>query len=463
MARPRKQTYTMQQYLEKMQDQDIRSDQDVQRLSGAWNKNMINELIYTVLTNNYMPPIILGEEKNSQLWVIDGLQRSSSLALFRYGNYKITSSIEEPVICYRAKAKDENGNVKIDGNGDVVWKDAEFNIKNKTYDRLPEELKKRFNEYQIETVIHEGYEMNQISKLVRRYNNHQAMNAAQKAFTYVDVFAREIRRILGNKFFINNASYREKEKRNGTLERVVLESIMCMFHLDNWKRQSKKISTYLNENATTEEFEILDRNLTRLENILTDDLYSIFTSKDTYIWLTLFHKFTNSGLDDCKFAEFLTAFKDELNTVEVNSMTFYTLDENRSTKDKSVIMDKLEVLESLMCEYLHINKEDLKEVDVLDFVRENVNPDVTQEDIGLYKDMLRDFSSKVDEKSKLLDNQNQASMIAIIAYACDRDMQIDSWILDYSNRNDSYIDDQVENFQYMKCDMEEFIKLSEVA
>ena len=142
---------------------------------------------------------------------------------------------------------------------------------------------------------------------------------------------------------------------------------------------------------------------------------------------------------------------------------FYTLDENRSTKDKSVIMDKLEVLESLMCEYLHINKEDLKEVDVLDFVRENVNPDVTQEDIGLYKDMLRDFSSKVDEKSKLLDNQNQASMIAIIAYACDRDMQIDSWILDYSNRNDSYIDDQVENFQYMKCDMEEFIKLSEVA
>lgn len=453
----------MQQYLEKMQDQDIRSDQDVQRLSGAWNKNMINELIHTILTDNYIPPIILGEEKNSQLWVIDGLQRSSSLALFRYGNYKITSSIEEPVICYRAKARDENGNVKIDGNGDVVWKDAEFNIKNKTYDRLPEELKKRFNEYQIETVIHEGYEMNQISKLVRRYNNHQAMNAAQKAFTYVDVFAREIRRILGNKFFINNASYREKEKRNGTLERVVLESIMCMFHLDNWKRQSKKVSTYLNENATTEEFEILDRNLTRLENILTDDLYSIFTSKDTYIWLTLFHKFTNSGLDDCKFAEFLTAFKDELDTVEVNGMTFYTLDENRSTKDKSVIVDKLDVLKTLMCEYLNINRQDLEEINIVDFVRENVNSDVTQEDIGLYKDMLRDFTLKVDGNSKLLDRENQASLTAIIAYACNRDIQIDDWILDYFNRNDSYIDNQVENFQYMKCDMKEFIKLSEVA
>ena len=37
-----------------------------------------------------------------------------------------------------------------------------FFIENKTFDRLPEELKKKFNEYQIETVIHEEYEMNQI-------------------------------------------------------------------------------------------------------------------------------------------------------------------------------------------------------------------------------------------------------------------------------------------------------------
>jgi len=463
MARPRKQTYTMEMYLGKMKDMDIRSDQDVQRLSGAWNKNMINELIVTVLTDNYIPPVILGEEKNSQIWIIDGLQRSSSLMLFRYGNYKITSSVEEPVIRYRTKAKDENGDVKIDGNGNVVWEDAEFNLKNKTYDRLPEELKKKFNEYQIETVIHEGYEMNQISRFVRRYNNHTAMNAAQKAFTYVDVFAREIRGILGNQFFINSTGYKEKEKRNGSLERVVLESVMCMFHLGNWKKQSKQLGAYLNENATIEEFKILDQNITRLENILTDDLYSIFTSKDTFIWMTLFHKFTNSGLEDSRFAEFLTAFKDGLNLAEVNGMTFYTIDENRSTKDKSVIMDKLDILETLMCDYLDIDKGDLEEVNVLDFVRENVDPDAAQEDVELYKDMLRDFALKVDGNSKLLDRQNQASLIAIIAYACNRDIQIDAWIVDYFNRNDSYIDNQMENFQYMKCDMEDFVKMSDVA
>ena len=153
MAKPRKQTYTLEMYLNKMKDADIRSDQDVQRLPGQWDKSTINELIVTVLTDSYIPPIILGEEDSSQLWIVDGLQRSSSLMLFRHGNYKVTSSVEEPLIHYRAKAKDENGGIKMDGNGDIVWEDAEFNIKNKTYGSLPEELKKRFNEYQIETVI----------------------------------------------------------------------------------------------------------------------------------------------------------------------------------------------------------------------------------------------------------------------------------------------------------------------
>lgn len=34
MAKVRRQTYTLGMYLQKMRDQDIRSDQDVQRLSG---------------------------------------------------------------------------------------------------------------------------------------------------------------------------------------------------------------------------------------------------------------------------------------------------------------------------------------------------------------------------------------------------------------------------------------------
>ena len=74
----RKQTYSLDQYLKLMNAETIRTDQECQRLSGQWNANMINELIATVLTDNYIPPIILGEETVNGItrqWIIDGLQR----------------------------------------------------------------------------------------------------------------------------------------------------------------------------------------------------------------------------------------------------------------------------------------------------------------------------------------------------------------------------------------------------
>ena len=65
MKNIRKQTYTLEQYLKDMKAEKIRTDQECQRLSGQWNPNMVNELIASVLTDDYIPPIILGEETTS--------------------------------------------------------------------------------------------------------------------------------------------------------------------------------------------------------------------------------------------------------------------------------------------------------------------------------------------------------------------------------------------------------------
>lgn len=457
MAKTRKQTYTMDMYLSKMKDRDIRSDADVQRLSGQWDKGMINELVVTILTDDYIPPIILGKELNSQLWVIDGLQRSTSLMNYRYGNYKITSTIEEPIISYRAKAKDENGQIKIDKKGNIVWEDATFNIKNKTYDDLPEELKKKFNEYQIETVIHEECDMKRISKLIRRYNNHTSMNTSQKAFTYIDNFAREIRNIVDNRFFTDCGRYTEKERTKGVLERVVLESIMCMFHLEHWKKQTKQINKYLNENSSKEEFEKLNHNLHRLEKIITNDISDIFTSKDSFIWLTLFNKFTYLEIEDEKFAEFLKAFKNKLRNKPVNGELFDTVDKNKGTKDKAVIIDKLYILETLMYEFFDINKEDAENMDILVFVKKNVNPDVGLEDIIQYNEVLECLISKIEHSSELLNKYNRPSMIALVAYSFHHDIDLDEWIVDFFEKNHTFIKNQQKNYCCMVDDLNQYI------
>lgn len=458
MERPRRQTYTMSMYLEKVRDKDIRDDQDVQRMSGAWNNLMSSELVVSILNDEYTPPIILGTEKNSQSWIIDGCQRTSTLMMFRYGNLKISSNIEEPIIKYRAKVRDAEGNILIDGNGDFIWEDRGFDIRRKIYAKMPEELQKKFDEYQLETVIHENYSQEQISRLVRRFNFSRAMNTAQKSFTFCDRYARRIREILKRKFFIE-APHTKVERRNGSVERIILETIMTMFHLNDWKK-SVQIGAYVNEHSEMKEFDILENNIARLENIVTDDLYSLFTSRDSFLLFTLFHRFNDIGLDDVKFADFLYAFKNGLCEKEIDGMVFY--ESGRSLKDRNVIVEKLYLLETLMYEFLGIPKPELEpEMDlesILPFVRENVSPLITEEDISQYSEVLDALMEKSNCDGKLLKVKNKLSLLAIVAYSFKNDIDLDDWISDFCSRNDDYIADQTENYQYMLHDLQQHLE-----
>lgn len=463
MTKPRKQTYTMDLFLKNIKEQDIRQDQDVQRLSDQWSNSMMNELIVTVLNDGYIPPIILAQEPNSQKWTVDGLQRGSTFMKFRYGNYKVTTSVEEPIITYCAKVKDADGEIMLDGNGDIVWEDRQFDIRNKTYDKLPEELKKIFNEYQIETVVHEGYSMAEISKFVRRYNFHKSMNTSQKMFTFVDRHARKIREILRKRFFVECTGYTKGERKNGTLERILLESVMCMFHLDNW-RKSGQIGEYINENATETEFNVLENVIDRLESIVTQQHYSIFNSRDSFIWFTLFYKFSKMGCDDERFADFLTYFIETIDGIHMNE--FCGIDKKESTKDRSVIVRKLDKLEDMMCAFLEIPIIKIDEdriSSILEFVHEHVTPSATLEDIEQYAEVLQTFAQKIGHTSSLWKDNNIPSLISIVAWSFEHDIDLDDWFVDYCSRTDSYFDDQLMNFETMRKDLEQFVKSADVA
>lgn len=464
MAKVKRQTYTLDMYLKKVRDLDIRADQDVQRMANQWNNSMSSELIVSVLNGEYVPPLILGTENNSQSWLIDGLQRSSTLMMFRYGNLKISPNIEEPVIKYRAKVRDADGEVKIDGCGDICWETRTFDVRRKTYERLPEELKRTFDEYQVECVIHEDYSMQQISRLVRRFNYHKPMNISQKAFTFCDKYARRIREILKREFFIGCTGYTKNERKNGSLERIIMETIMCTNHLDNWKK-SAQIGAFVNENASPEEFDSLENNIARLENIITDDLYNLFTSKDSFLLFTLFDRFGRLNIDDEKFADFLHAFKNGLCNKEVNGKFFSEIDKERSTKDKTVIVEKLDLLETLMHEFLGISKPEpeFDSEEVLAFVREHVIPDIMPEDISQYSEVLDALMKKSNGDTKLMEGSNKPSLIAIVAYSFKNDIDLDDWISYYCSRNNDYISDQTENYLYMRNDLQQFLKLENVA
>jgi len=352
----RKQTYSLEQYLKLMNTETIRTDQECQRLSGQWTPNMVNELIATVLTDNYIPPIILGEETVNGItrqWIIDGLQRSSTLSMFRYANIKITKNIDEYMVTYQRKATDEKGNVIRDSANEIIWESVEFDIRNKTYEQLPEELKDRFNGYQIETVIHQDCDTTEVSKLVRKYNNNKPMNQAQRAFTYVDSFAREIREITENRFFLDMYSCSRKDRINGTFERVIGDMVLLANYPEHYRKDTKIGFKWLNENATMADFYKLDDLLARLTETteITKEIRALFNSKSAYIFVATFKAFAELGRQDKEFGEFLHWFVNGGNETEINGKVWSDLDLDRSTRDSNVVHGKLDYLVALVNQY----------------------------------------------------------------------------------------------------------------
>lgn len=362
MKNIRKQTYTLEQYLKDMKSERIRTDQECQRLSGQWNPNMINELVASVLTDDYIPAIILGEEKVTngivRQWIVDGLQRSSTLSLFRYGNVKITKNLDEYMVTYQTKATDENGKVKRDDRGEIIWKNVEYDIRNKTYEQLPEELKDVFNGYQLEVVVYQDCDMTKISKLVRKLNNCKPMNQAQRAFTYIDVFAREIREITENRFFKDMYSCNSRDRINGTFERAIGDMVILCEYPEQYRKDTKASFKWLNENGTIMDFENLNDLLTRLveSTEITGEVRELFNKKNAYIFVAAFKAFTELGRKDAEFGEFLHWLIADGKNTEINGRTWVDYDLERATRDNAIVHGKLNHLTALINQYFSENQ-----------------------------------------------------------------------------------------------------------
>lgn len=337
MVRTEKQVYTMDKYLKWMKAGIIGGECGIQRVAGQWDKRMVDELIITVLMGSYVPPMIVGEMPDLKIRLIDGLQRSVSLFMFRYGNYRIATNVEDFLLPHGCMS-DENMVVDVG---------------KKKYDELSEQLKKAFDEYQIEVVIYPECSPAEVAQLVRCYNNHVPLNKKQKAFTYAERFAEEIREIAESRFFVDCGVYTEREKMNGTLEKVVMESVMCIFHLKDWKKQPAQMAAYLNQYASKEEFELFRGYLCRLEKIVSEDISGLFTAQDSFLWFTLFHIFSALETGDNKFADFLNYSYKNMNGRELRNMCICSQDRENFKEERLVIGKCLMVLTEEMGRFLN--------------------------------------------------------------------------------------------------------------
>jgi len=166
-----------------------------------------------------------------------------------------------------------------------------------------------------------------------------------------------------------------------------------------------------------------------------------------------FDKFDKLGLDDKNFGEFLNAFESMRNK-EVNGVTWEELDENKSTKDKKVIKNKVDHILYLMKEFLGIedndalsneenvkmtteNKNIIKEENIesdvcnntqnsVQEIENNILEGIEQEDIEFYETMIEDVLPSNSELAQKAHDE----LVKLIDYSCEKDydMALEKWL-----------------------------------
>ena len=163
--------YTIKQYIDKVDNGEIRRDALIQRTDDQWVKKQKSKLIEAVLHNRPIGNIALAkgraESKNYAITsLVDGLQRTTALVDFYHDKFALDKTAK-PVVC---RCVDEDGNVEK----------FEIEIASKKYSQLPDALKVFFDEYKLTAYMHEGFTDEELDDMVFCMNNGKAPNSYQK-------------------------------------------------------------------------------------------------------------------------------------------------------------------------------------------------------------------------------------------------------------------------------------------
>lgn len=453
--------------LDDMRDGKINKKHILQRKPFQWTERQKNKYLTRVLNAQPIPEIIICEQAingKRKSHLIDGLQRLSYAELFRADGIVVKSDgAEFCEIPYKEYVFDSEGNVLTDDDGDAIFEEKIFNVIGKRFSELPQFLKERFNKFNINVTTYFNCSDDQIAYHIRNYNNQEGMNKAQYEFTGVNVHIAERIKYISDKhpFFKDDyGKYTAKNKIKGDIEKVVVESIMVINFLGEWKKDVKDSFTFVNQNVTDQMFDNFLETLERLCKVVNKEDKNMFTTTNSPIWFAVFEKFKTLSIPDSRFTDFIKYIRNALDAddLHLEGESFADIYKSRNTRDKTIVVKKVSGLIALMYEFLHITETDAVNSTVK-FISENLNMDMEsiQCDLEFYENTLEKLQQDtIRDGSKLLNRENHLSLLTMIVYSYKEDKDLDDWMKQYAEKNNTYYTDQKKNFLHMRDDFERY-------
>lgn len=491
-------SYSIDSISKQLRKKKIRDDHILQRHSGQWKSFAKSELISDILRGKSLTQIIISEEIKNGIkmqWLIDGKQRCTTIDDYYHDGFPISKNVKNYNITYPVSNLDEDGNEILNEEGFPIPKYETCDIRGKKFSQLPEELQDIFRDRQIPVLYNTNCTKKDIADDIARFNRSRPMNKAQNGWLELEEsFAEFVENIAKMQFFqpeFSGSSYTENSTTSGAIRRIIVESIMISDFIDDFG-DFDKMCEFLSEEASdsnfTEFYSLVER-LTVICN--TKNIAKLFSVKDSFLWFGLFSKFTKLRIDDNKFVDFMNNFE-TLRSEKIDGVSFddiLILAGKKSTKNKGIIIKKFNHLEKLMYQYFDIQKnqreteieedkiqeieidfDDTDDSDIVvateneSFIADVLNMDLNEvsENMDIYNEDLDCLTDKtIRDGSKLLDNANRKSLLAMLVYAYERDVSLEKWLEHYAAKNNMYFPDQRKNFLYMKKDFINYIETKE--
>lgn len=358
----RTEVITLKQLIERKQRGMISCDHKRQRATCSWTNDQIYKMLSWVCNGMPLPQIYICEEIDEdeikRSYIIDGNHRIKNLELFLTDQIVIRENgAERYLIKYKDYFTDENGNKIMDEHNTAKFKFSQFDIIGKPFSEFPEDLKDRIYSYNVGVTTFLNCTDEDVAYYMRNYNNHTQMNSVQKKMTEFNGDFVDILNILGKHDFFTDKTGMSSKTLNGNARfRICIETLMACYYMNDWGSFNSNCD-FIQSNREESQVATMERELDRLYEVVGEEDKKMFKANNTFLYLTLFHRFTKYDIDDKWFIEFLHKFNETLHSKEINGDCYDYVTKLGGSKQKSHVERKLRIMTDLMEEFLGVNEE----------------------------------------------------------------------------------------------------------
>lgn len=241
-----------QTIINKIKRGDILFTHKLQRREGVWNRTQKSLLIDSLLRGYLVNPTYTVIEDKKQ-YVIDGVQRLSSVFDYIQGKFSLSKDLD-PIV--------------IDGES--------YEIAGKKFKKLDEKLQDELMSAQIQVCEISEHTDKDVREMFRRLNSGKPLNTSQKLTPDMsDELSSAVMDIVSEPFFdkvLTGAQLKSSVDLSIVIEILMLSEIDNGYELSSFRKiDREKFIQYYNNKVNSQQIETIRKALGNLNDALDDD------------------------------------------------------------------------------------------------------------------------------------------------------------------------------------------------